>query len=786
MKDVVHCMMWRINAVLLAWLAFAGFAQAGGSVTGKCQIEESGTYRVKIYCESGVEPDTVRYSVPVVVAKGDSAKITVSYALVDKNAYLSGYGTANSSVDTTTFTQDGEIDLSVTAKSKTSGKIACCEYEFTIKATYTYKLSATARLSVTQNGQSAEYVDDQDTMANVTYENDGHDTLSSLAVSVDVDGRSVGKATVNSLEVGKTGSKTFNLGKLSAGTHEIRGKVGSYATVSKTITVVEGVPTLTVDSPERIMSAAGGELTFSVRGNVTWQTVPSCAWIHLTEGGRGNGVITCQVDRNSVAEAREGSFVVTGEEGVEPIDVLICQTAMTPPQTPDVTVYEDQTPDGLCFTWKEDPLALSYVIYRADSVDGTWRQIAKTEGTSYTDDDLNPGERLWYKVVAENEVGQSESACFSGENPVILDVSCSEVNLEYKGGNGEILVTCNREWSVESSAEWIVVLLAEGGRVGYSVAENLGNDPRNGWIVISSGSLSRKIDVRQNGTEMIERSFDAKGGTGEVTFTDNLVWQVTTDVDWISLNSTEFSAPGECGFEVSENFTADEMVGTITLTSGTYNRKIIVRQTGKLILSLNSGTVTINTSALAPTFAVSGGKTYYGTVVDGVAIIDFYYLELGALVNVSVVGSRPLILRSATDMKIATTLDVSGSVAGRCGGGVGGNGGVSPSGPSGGSGGWNSTSTSPSGSQYTYGYGGSGGRSGSIPFAGSYGFDGRDGEDGKSGNTGDDGDPGGYGFGNNGAKASGGSGGEGGAMGDGGSGGAGGAGRSGDEHLLHD
>lgn len=75
--------------------------------------------------------------------------------------------------------------------------------------------------------------------------------------------------------------------------------------------------------------------------------------------------------------------------------------------------------------------------------------------------------------------------------------------------------------------------------------------------------------------------------------------------------------------------------------------------------------------------------------VDGgnVAKFNFASVEVPAGVTVSVSGNRPLVLTASGDMTWNTSLDVSGAVPGRAGGGAGGGGGTGGSGGTGGTGG---------------------------------------------------------------------------------------------------
>ncbi|MBP5545288.1 MAG: hypothetical protein ILM98_14525 [Kiritimatiellae bacterium] len=94
-------------------------------------------------------------------------------------------------------------------------------------------------------------------------------------------------------------------------------------------------------------------------------------------------------------------------------------------------------------------------------------------------------------------------------------------------------------------------------------------------------------------------------------------------------------------------------------------------------LSLQEGRLVIDTGkdGDVPVMTLPDGTSVSGIALFGIAVFHFEYLSIGAGVEVEVTGSRPLSLTSATDMEIGANIDVSGSVAGRCGGGRGGLGG---------------------------------------------------------------------------------------------------------------
>ena len=287
------------------------------------------------------------------------------------------------------------------------------------------------------------------------------------------------------------------------------------------------------------------------------------------------------------------------------------------------------------------------------------------------------------------------------------------------------------------------------------------------WVT-AVNEVGENESVSDSGYRSISLNLDATGNVytkdgGESSFSvsGNSPWTVSCADDWISLITTSGNGTGIVSFTLDKNYDGEARYGTILVTSGSVSKTITVTQPGRVLVAVNSGTVTINTGASSPSFNVSSsGKTYYGKVVDGTAVYSFDYLEIGSSVSVSISGSRPLVIESETDMKIACDLDVSGTSAGRCGGGIGGaggSGGASVSGGSGGSGG-------------SYGLGGNGwiidnyagetqGQSGSSGSAGSTGYGGSAGKSGTSGSSG------GKGFGSTGSAASGGSRGSGGSAG---------------------
>ena len=188
-------------------------------------------------------------------------------------------------------------------------------------------------------------------------------------------------------------------------------------------------------------------------------------------------------------------------------------------------------------------------------------------------------------------------------------------------------------------------------------------------------------------------------------------------------------------------------------------------------LLLNSGnTLVLDTGMGAgqPTYRVNGGTIIQAQLIDVgsgalVAKYNFQEVSVPAGVTVTVTGTHPLAIAATEDILWDASVDVSGSVAGRAGGGVGGNGGTGGGGGDGGAGGTGGGGGGPraSGGQGSpnastdfgnglgAGQNGGGRNSGTLGSSGVIGGDGTAGEGGDGGTAGfgNQGTPGGSGDG---------------------------------------
>lgn len=266
-------------------------------------------------------------------------------------------------------------------------------------------------------------------------------------------------------------------------------------------------------------------------------------------------------------------------------------------------------------------------------------------------------------------------------------------------------------WSLSGDYEGIADVSASGVVAACDV-----RSPHSVWLSAEytygrSRTASRQIFVTPLYISPRSWAFDAKGGVVDISLKSADAWFAVADAPWVELDSA-LGGAGERTLEcrVARNYTVDERTATIKFVCRDTVMDLTITQAGQIVLDLDAGDVAIDTGSDVPALSVEGGATHCGTVSNGMAVFWFDYFALGKGTSVSVTGSRPLVIESDSDMKIAADLDLSGAVAGRCGGGVGGAGGAggAATGGAGGAG----------------GYGGSGGASGTMFNMGGNGGDG--------------------------------------------------------------
>ncbi|MDE6575431.1 MAG: family 16 glycosylhydrolase [Muribaculaceae bacterium] len=171
----------------------------------------------------------------------------------------------------------------------------------------------------------------------------------------------------------------------------------------------------------------------------------------------------------------------------------------------------------------------------------------------------------------------------SNEEPVKtvteINVSPESVTFDAAGGEKNITVTSNADWSLRSEADWVKVFPGGGLKgtatdVKITAVESKEFETRNALLVIKSGEYVKNINVVQSAPAMIsvdKTSLNAGSEAAKfsLTVTSNVAWSAAVSDSWCKLAP----AAGEAGetvmtVECEANTSGSEREAQITIEGG--------------------------------------------------------------------------------------------------------------------------------------------------------------------------------------------------------------------------
>lgn len=235
-------------------------------------------------------------------------------------------------------------------------------------------------------------------------------------------------------------------------------------------------------------------------------------------------------------------------------------------------------------TTPEITIAAEYVALVSRDIDGQFRQSP----TNYGADEYMIGTRVYQPLTAAN-VGPS-----FGE---YLYPTVSELSFLVSGGGKSVSVQSNLDWVVSASEDWIEVspLLGSGyGSFTVTVFENTTGVIRLGTITLVSTNaeegeeISVDILVSQVAIEppvlelsASEINIDANAQSLTVEVISNVDFNVSADVDWISVNPVSGSNDASISLSFKANNSLSSREGIVSVSDGeSLSEDIIVTQAG--------------------------------------------------------------------------------------------------------------------------------------------------------------------------------------------------------------
>ncbi len=187
---------------------------------------------------------------------------------------------------------------------------------------------------------------------------------------------------------------------------------------------------------------------------------------------------------------------------------------------------------------------------------------------------------------------------------VPASINASTESLMFNNTASSVNVTINAEasWTASSSASWIVISPASGesgtSTMKVSVSPNTSTSERTEYVNLSiGGSQCIQIPVRQRGiyieTEESELSFNAAGGSQNLSVLSNTNWTVSSAPSWITVSPSQGEGDGSVKVTASDNpYTANRSgVIHLTQTGLSIDVAVSVSQAGK---TFNVNTTVLN------------------------------------------------------------------------------------------------------------------------------------------------------------------------------------------------
>ena len=152
----------------------------------------------------------------------------------------------------------------------------------------------------------------------------------------------------------------------------------------------------------------------------------------------------------------------------------------------------------------------------------------------------------------------ASSGCDDKNKEEVADVivlSRSSVAFAQKGGTTTVAVATPSDWKVSCPDDW-VTLASEEGLLTISAASNTTDNVRNSKITVETAGDKQEIAVHQafswetvllSTTASEEISLDSEGESVLFTVVSNGQWSVTSDADWVSVESDPVSGTVRVG-----------------------------------------------------------------------------------------------------------------------------------------------------------------------------------------------------------------------------------------------
>lgn len=355
-------------------------------------------------------------------------------------------------------------------------------------------------------------------------------------------------------------------------------------------------------------SGGRGEITVSSEAGCGYNARSDRSWIRIPSLSRKTGqqgALTYTVEANISAKARNGSIIITGQNGNEVVfavdqkgRTLILQI----PEKPVVMVpvpSQDRRENGVSEPECHAAVSPSSATFRNVGGDGViavssphdpnceWRAVATRPWITLTSADSGTGEGHIRYTVSPNgsiqprdgsiAVKDTQFTVIQEGSPCYFNLSSMSEHFPSQGGERTIEVSAQDgcEWTAATGTPWMSILAGSSGSgngaVTFSVMPHEGGENREGAIRIAG----RQAVISQSGPACdialspLTKTFPAQGGTDFISIgTGNeCPWKALSHAPWITiLSDSAGTGSGTLRYFVPENPDSQQRQGAISVS----------------------------------------------------------------------------------------------------------------------------------------------------------------------------------------------------------------------------
>ena len=337
---------------------------------------------------------------------------------------------------------------------------------------------------------------------------------------------------------------------------------------------------LSVDKSSLSYSAAASTQNISIQSVSTpWSLTNNSDWVNLSSS---SGTATAEV---AVGVAENSEYSTTGRASVLTLSSTdgsaITRTIAVNQESPALLLNVSPTTVSM-------PGSASSASVMVQS-NTTW-SYALSDDSWLTASKTNEGLTLNAK---ENATGAARSATISiqvgskyenvrvTQQAATVEVSATELNLDYTASSANITVTAEAAWTATTDYDWISISQKAGNagttNVVISVEANTQESARTGSVTIGTRVITINQKAYNVELSVSPQNVSMKGGssTAEITVSANGVWEYSVGTySWLTVTPTISGL----SLSAAENTTTDTRTAYINITLGSHSKQVVVSQ----------------------------------------------------------------------------------------------------------------------------------------------------------------------------------------------------------------